>query len=526
MTEPQDQPARAGAVLATLIIVAGVANLNLSVANVALPSIGRAFDASQTALNMIAVGFSLGLAASVVYLGALGDRYGRKMILLIGMGLSIPAALLAAFAWSEQILALARIFGGVCAGMAYPTTLALITALWPEGPKRTKAIARWSAIGGGIMVLGPLTAGWLLEHFWWGSVFLITAPLAVVAFTLAFIIVPAHVNESTEPVDNLGGVLSVIMIATLVLAINFAPVPGAWQVAIGLAVVAAIAAVLFIRRQRRAPNPLYDLTYAKRRTFWAAAVAGIVCFGTLMGTMYIGQQFLQNVLGYNTLASGFAILPSSIAMILVAGLSAKMVNNLGSRNTLLAGFASIALGFVVMLVFWKVSTPVIWVIIAYAFVGLGVGLAGTPASNSLTASVPPKRAGMASGTADLQRDLGGAIMQSILGALLSVGYAFSVAKIVAKSPDASQVTDSILAQFQKSFAGALELSDQYPQYATEIVAAAKKAFLDGANLAYAAGILAVVIGALITYFFYPAKDKERELLESYAKQDKAPTGAS
>ena len=155
-------PKRAGLVLAALILVAAVANLNLAVANVALPDIGKAFDAGQTTLNLIAVGYSLGLATSVLYLGALGDRYGRKMMLMLGMGLSIPASLLAGFAPSIGVLFVARLLGGVAAGMAYPTTLALITALW-SGPERTKSIALWSALGGAIAALGPLLSGALLE---------------------------------------------------------------------------------------------------------------------------------------------------------------------------------------------------------------------------------------------------------------------------------------------------------------------------------------------------------------------------
>ena len=209
-------PARSGLVLIALILVAGVANLNLSVANVALPSIGEAFDAGQVSLNLIAVGYSLGLAASVLYLGALGDRYGRKLMLLLGTALAIPMSLLAAYAPSDEVLFAARVGGGLAAGMAYPTTLALITALW-SGPARTKSIALWSGIGGAIAALGPLFSGLLLEHFWWGSVFLITLPLAGVALVLAWLLVPAHVNEATDPVDNLGGILSVVLVAALIL---------------------------------------------------------------------------------------------------------------------------------------------------------------------------------------------------------------------------------------------------------------------------------------------------------------------
>ena len=232
-------PEKSGLVLLSLILVAAVANLNLSVANVALPDIGKAFDASQTALDLVAVGYSLGLAASVLWLGALGDRYGRKLMLILGILLSIPACIVAATAPSIEILILARIVGGISAGMAYPTTLALIAALW-SGPARTRSIALWSALGGAIAALGPLVSGFLLEHFEWGSVFIVTLPLAVVALVMAIRFVPAHVNETTEKVDNLGGILSAAMIGGLILAINFAPVPGERGLALGLIIVALV----------------------------------------------------------------------------------------------------------------------------------------------------------------------------------------------------------------------------------------------------------------------------------------------
>jgi DHA2 family multidrug resistance protein-like MFS transporter len=298
-------PDRAGIVLVALILVAAVANLNLSVANVALPSIGEAFDSSQVTLNLIAVGYSLGLAASVLYLGAVGDRYGRKMMLVLGTALAIPMSLLAAYAPSDEVLFAARVGGGLAAGMAYPTTLALITALW-SGPARTKSIALWSALGGAIAALGPLIAGALLTQFDWGSVFLITLPLAVVALVMAFLFVPSHVNETSDPVDNLGGILSVVLVGALILAINFAPVPNEGALVLGLTLVAVAALGAFFIRQRRAANPLYDLNIAGRRIFWVAACAGIIVFGSLMAAMFVSQQYLQNVNGYSTLEAGAA----------------------------------------------------------------------------------------------------------------------------------------------------------------------------------------------------------------------------
>jgi MFS transporter, DHA2 family, multidrug resistance protein len=519
--EPSTAPQRAKLVLLALILVAAVANLNLAVANVALPDIGKAFDASQTALNLVAVGYSLGLAASVLYLGALGDRYGRKMMLLLGTGLSIPACLLAAFAPSIEVLFVARLFGGLAAGMAFPTTLALITALW-SGPARTKSIALWSGLGGAISALGPLLSGALLTGFDWGSVFLITLPLAVVALFLAVRLVPAHVNEASDPVDNLGGILSVVLVAALVLSINFAPVPGKGAAAAGLGAIALAAGAAFFIRQKRAGSPLYDLTIAGRRIFWTAACAGMIVFGTLMGAMFVGQQYLQNVLGYSTLQAGVAILPAAVLMVVVARRSASLIETHGSRFTLLVGYACCLLGFVAMLLLWEEDISYWKVGLAYALVGAGVGFAGTPASHSLTGSVPVRRAGMASGTADLQRDLGGAIMQSILGAVLTAGYASAVGAAIASSPDKAQITDNVQSELQKSFSSATETAEQYPQYSDQIIAAAQSSFLQGDDWAYTAGVVAILLGAALIFFLFPKHDRERQLLARYHEEDSAP----
>jgi len=515
---PSTTPARGGLVLLALILVAAVANLNLAVANVALPSIGAAFDASQTSLNLIAVGYSLGLAASVLYFGALGDRYGRKMMLIAGTALAIPFSLLAAWSPNEVVLFVARVGGGLSAGMAFPTTLALITALW-SGPPRTHSIALWSGLGAAIAALGPMISGWCLERFWWGSVFLITLPLAVVALILAARLVPAHVNEGTEPVDNLGGVLSVLLVGAVILGINFAVVPDKGTLVAALVLIALAAGTAFVIRERRASNPLYDLRIASRPTFWVAACAGIIVFGSLMGAMYVGQQFLQNVLGYDTFSAGVAILPAAVCMVLVAPRSAKLVEKQGARRTMLTGYVFVLLGFVTMLLLWQENAPYWIVALGYAFVGIGVGFAGTPASHSLTGSVPVTRVGMASGTADLQRDLGGAIMQSIFGALLAAGYAAAASTAIQTSGFTQDISNTIQTQLEKSFAGAEAIAAQYPQYASGITAAAKASFLAGDQWAYLAGITAVLLGAVLVFFCFPKQADEEALLSRYQRED-------
>jgi DHA2 family multidrug resistance protein-like MFS transporter len=518
-TTSSSVPEKAGIVLATLIVVAAVANLPLAMANVALPAIGTYFNASQTQLNLVAVGYSLGLACSVLWLGALGDRYGRKQIALLGVTLAIPAALICGFAPTIQILIAGRLFGGIAAGMAFPTCLALIAALWGPGPARTRTIALWAAAGGALNACGPLISGGLLLFLPWNAVFLVVIPVALVALVMAFKFIPSHVHESTEQVDNIGGILSMVFVGALILAINFAPVPNMGKLVLSLAVVTIVTLILFVIRQRRAKNPLYDLKVAARPTFWVAGIGGVIVFGSLMGAMFLGQQFMQNVLGYSTVAAGAAILPAAVLMILVAPRSAKLVHEQGSRFTLLLSFAAVLIALVLMFLFWKEGISYWLIGIAYVFLGIGVGLGGTPSSNSLAASVPITKVGMASGTTDLQRDLGGALMQSIFGALLAAGFATSMSAAIAAAPNAAEISDSVASQLMLSYASAENIAQQYPQYADQITAAAKTAFLAGDNNAYIAGIIAILIGAGLVFFFYPKKEKEDELLQKYHAAD-------
>ena len=242
-----------------------------------------------------------------------------------------------------------------------------------------------------------------------------------------------------------------------------------------------------------------------------------------MAAAFVSQQYLQNVLGYSTLEAGAAILPAIVFMVLVAPRSAKLVGARGARFTLLSGYVFLLLAFLWMLLLWKEDISYWQVAFAYAFIGIGVGLAGTPASYSLTGSVPVERAGMASGTADLQRDLGGALLTSIFGALLAAGYASAMGAAIAASPNGQKVTDSTQSQLQLSFASAENLAEQNPQYASEITAAAKTSFLQGDQWAYTAGIAAILVGAVLVFFLFPKKDEEKSLLARYHAED---TGAA
>jgi Na+/melibiose symporter-like transporter len=225
------------------------------------------------------------------------------------------------------------------------------------------------------------------------------------------------------------------------------------------------------------------------------------------------------VLDYSTLDSGLAILPAAVLMVIVAPRSAKLVEARGARFTLLVGYVFCLLGFLTMLLLWKDNIEYWKVGLGYAFIGIGVGFAGTPASHSLTGSVPVKRAGMASGTADLQRDLGGAIMQSIFGALLTAGYAAAASAAIASSGESAKVSENVEGELTKSFSSAADLASRYPGHSEQIIAAAKASFLQGDELAYTAGIAAVLLGAALVFFFFPKRDEEEALLERYNAED-------
>jgi DHA2 family multidrug resistance protein-like MFS transporter len=517
-----ESPPRAGAILTVLILGAVVANVNLAIANVALPSIGAALDTSQAELNLVAVGFTLGLAASVLYLGALADRYGRKPAMMLGAALSIPTSMLAAWAPNATVLIVARVSGGVAAGLLYPITLSLITGLF-RGGARTRAIALWSGIGGGCSALGPLIGGLLLGRFWWGSVFLPSVPIAVLVVVLVVLWLPRHAGETTEPVDHPGGVLSVVSIGPLVLAISLVPNDGFNGTVLGLFAVALAGLVLFVLRERRTPSPLFDLKVLGARTFTIALIGGTITWGGLLGATFIGQQYTQNVLGYSPLSAALITLPAAVFVAAAARPAGRMITSRGSRMPLALGLAVTAVGFCGMALFGTTSSAVV-VGIVYGVLGLGIGLAGPPSSSSLMGSVPVARAGMGSASNDLQRDFGGALFQAVMGTLLAVEYTNYFTKAFAALPpqQAQQLSQQAAATISQSFAGAEQVAKQFPQaQAQQLVAAAQQAFVDGKTAAILFAVIACLIGLVVVWFLYPNKQDEEATYARVAGQDPA-----
>jgi EmrB/QacA subfamily drug resistance transporter len=514
---PDVSPPRSGLVLAALVLGAVTANINLGIANVALPTIGAALHATQTQLTAIGAAFALGLASSVLWFGAIGDRYGRKLNYVLGAAASIPTALMAAYSPNPETLIVARYLGGLAAGLLFPTTLSLITALF-EGKPRVRAIALWSGLGGAVAAVGPIVAGWLLESYWWGSVFLVTLPLAATSLVLGLFVLPWHAHEEGTSVDHLGGALSVVAVATLVLAVNIAPQGLTAALGVLLAISAA-AWVLFLWRQRRAPRPLVALPLLRPETFWVAFVAGMVTFGSLIGAMFIGQQFTQNVLGDDPLRAAVSALPMAVMMAVCGQLAGRMLLARGGRSTFSIGLVAVALGFVVMLFTWHDGTWYGWVYVGYALVGTGVGFSATPASRAIMSSIPVSRAGMGSAFLDLTRDFGGAIMQSAMGALLATVYATYFAQAFASLPpaQAQALGQDAANEIASSYAGAEQVAQGFPQAtADQIVQAAATAFTEGKSAAMGLGLVATLVALVLVVWKYPRHAAEEEFYAQVA----------
>ena len=519
-------PPRSALVLTSLILGAVAANMNLGIANVALPTIGRDLGASQAQLTSVANAFTLGLACSVLYFGALGDRYGRKLMFKLGALFSIPTAVLSAYAPSTEVLIGGRFLAGLAAGMLFPTTLSILSALY-TGKKQTKAIALWSGIGGGFAALGPLLGGLLLDRFWWGSVFLITVPIVVAALALGWVVLPEAAGEDAQTVDNIGGVLSVIAVATLVVALQ--SVAGFnWIQVIVLALISAATFTLFLRRQSRVERPLVDLQAASATTFWVAAVAGTVTFGALMGTLFIGQQFTQNVLRFSALEGAMYQLPVAIFMIVMAVPAARLLVRFGGRITFALGLLLLSFAFVWILIFWRPGAAGFHVLFAYTFVGIGVGIAVTPASKALMASLPASRAGMGSAFTDLTRDFGGSVMNAIMGTALAVAYGASITRALnALSPAQSEALGTQAAgEIVASYEGAEAVAAGYPpNVAQQIISQAAESFSEGKEVAVALALAFALTSIALVLWKYPRKPEEFAFFEQIEAQNRAAAAA-
>jgi EmrB/QacA subfamily drug resistance transporter len=486
--------------LVTLSVSLLIIIIDDTIINVAVPTLQRELDASAAALQWIVDAYIVVFAGLLLTMGVLGDRFGRKRFLQLGLVLFGLASVFGAYAASTTQLILVRALMGVAGAMIMPSTLSILIDVFPRG-ERVKAIGIWTGIASLGIPLGPVVGGWLLEQYWWGSVFLLNVPIVLVALLAGLMLVPESRHPAPPRPDLVGLALSAASLTLLVYGIIEAPASG-WTSA---AVLGSLAAALltgggFLVHERRAGAPMLDLRlFGNPRLGWGTAAVTLAALA-LTGLAFDLTQYLQFVQGYTPLQAGLRFLPLAIGFGIAGPVSQRLVPRIGTGQTVAAGLGVVALLLVGLAQvdpatsYWLVGAGLL-------LIGLGVGAAFVPATDSVMAAVPEANAGLGSAINDTGRQVGAALGIGALGALTNMGYAGGIGTFVARlDPDAAAVA-------RRSAGAALQLADQIGGPAgAALRQAATTAFVDGFGLAMLAGAALMAAGSVLVLRHLPSRD--------------------
>lgn len=436
MTPVEEQPTRAGrrewAALAVLILAVVLLSVDGTVLGLAVPALTADLQPSAGELLWIADVYGFALAGLLILMGGLADRFGRKRVLLLGAAAFGATSALAAFAADPGTLVAARAAQGIAAATLMPSTLSLIRNLFPEPRQRTRAIALWSAGASGGAVLGPLVGGLLLERFWWGSVFLINVPIMAVLLVAGWFLLPESRDPTPGRLDAIGAGQSIVAVLAVVFAIKDLVGHGPTAEAAVAALVGVVTAVLFVRRQRRIPDPLVDIGLFGNRAFSGALASQLVALIALIGLLFFFSQYLQLVRGHTALEAGLLEMPlmlASMAVVLVVG---RLVAGLGLGRAIGAGLGLAALGLLVLAGAESLD-GYLWLAVALVLIGSGFGLAFTLSTDAAVGAVEPHRAGTASALSETSYELGAALGVALLGSLQTLLYRADLPEEVANA---------------------------------------------------------------------------------------------
>ncbi|MGI5208688.1 MFS transporter [Spirillospora sp. CA-108201] len=488
--------ARKWSTFAICLLVALVPNIDLTALNQAVPHLSADLHPSGTQILWIADAYGFALAGLLITMGGVGDRIGHKKLLLIGTAVFAAASAVTAYAPSAELLIAARALLGVAGATLMPSCLSLLRRAFPEPKERTMAVGAFSGIAGLAVGLGPVVGGALLDHFWWGSVFLINVPLMAVAFVAGALVLPESRNPVPGRLDLLSVPLSVAGVLGVVYAIKEGAAHGADEPAVLVsALVGVLSLVAFLVRQGRVAEPLIDIRLFRRAAFSGAVGTNMFAMFTLVAQSLIFSLFFQLALGWSPLRAGLAGLPGAAgAMIGGAALAPPLINALGRARVVAVGMVLAAGGFALFMTIGLHTSY--WAMVPAMLVsGIGMGLAMTVTADTVLASVPKDRSGAASAISETATELGGALGMAVLGSVLNAVYR-GVLDLPAgvPAPAASAARDSL--------GGALQAAANLPgTLGAEVSAAAREAFVDGmhAALTCSAGLAALVaVFALVT----------------------------
>jgi EmrB/QacA subfamily drug resistance transporter len=496
-SHPQRWAALAVLCLSLFIIVA-----DTTIVNVALPTLVRRLDATNTQLEWIVDAYNLAFAALLLAAGGLGDRFGRRGLLTAGLVVFGASSAAASFtADAGQLIAL-RAAMGVGAAMIFPATLGIIANVFREPRERAKAIGIWTAVSGAGIALGPLTGGLLLAHFRWGSVFLINVPIVLVALVLGRVWVPTSRDPEAPPLDMAGLALSVAGVGALVYTIIEAPTRG-WYAGLTVAGFATSALLLaaFIVWELRNSAPMLDVRLFADARFSAASGSVTVAFFALFGFIFVITQYFQFVLGYSPLEAGARLAPFAIATAVASVFGARAAGELGTKTVVAGGLASMAVGFA-----WTAlvgaDTGYGQIAAQMVLLGGGLGLTSAPSTASIMDALPPARAGVGSAVNDTTRQVGGTLGVAVIGSAFSSIYADRLTQ----SDIAARLPAGVVSRAGDSLGAALAASRSLPHgAAAQLAQQAQSAFLDGLAVGCYLAAAAALLGAVAALMFVPGR---------------------
>jgi len=494
-----------------------VISLDNTVLNVALPSISRGLGASASELQWIVDAYILVFAAMLLTMGAVGDRLGRKRALQFGVAWFGVFSLVAALSRSVGMLVAARALLGIGGATIMPATLSLITASFPNPKERAQAIAIWAAIFGLGLGVGPLLGGFLLEHFEWSAVFFVNLPVAAVALIGGQLFLSESRDEHAPSPDFPGVGLSITGLFALVYAIIQAGSEG-WGasqvlVAFGLA---AVLLTTFFWWENRAPNAMLPLYLFKNMSFTGANVAMTMMMFGMFGATFFFSQLFQSVQKYTALEAGIRMFPMSVVIMIAASNSARWADRLGTKLSVGIGFLIAASGMFFLSQFSSVGASYPTMLFGLAIMGAGMGMAMSPATNSIMGSVPVRKAGVGSAMNDTTRQIGGALGVAVLGTLMNHRYLHEISSLKASVPP--QAYEAVSNSIQGAHAVAGQIGGSTAQ---SIVHLSDRAFVSGMTEAMliASGIMAVA--ALFVFAVLPA---ETHCIEEECQEQPLPVG--
>jgi len=486
-------------VLATMTVCLLVVIMGNTILNVALPTLQRDLGATQAELQWAVDAYILVFAGLLFSWGIIGDRIGRRRVLVIGLAIFALGSVLAALSDSPTELIAYRALMGVGGAAVQPTTLAVITNVFP-GPERGRAIGVWAGTAGIAVAGGPLAGGAVLEHFWWGAVFLIGVPVAVLGIVGVLAIVPESKDPSPGRLDIPGVLLSIVALTGLVYAIIRGGEGAGWTtpgVLVPL-VGGLLLLALFVQVQRRSAHPALDVTLFRNPAFSAAAGALALNFFALLGATFYVVFYLQGVLDYSPLQAGATLIPVALGMAIMGPRSSVLAERFGAKAVCATGFALITLSF---LGFQLLGVdPPLWLLIAILSVqGTGMGMVLAPATESIMSVVPREKAGAGAAVNNSVRQVGGALGVAILGSVLAGSYTAHLGDAPDVLPESVQERAGESIASTLAVIGELRAGDdpEVAAAAAGLVQPAREAFVDAMHITAvgtaAAGAIAVVI---------------------------------